>query len=652
MQSSSSAPVGRIGNGRLFVLFRLLIAAWFLFFTWRGLLVYHSYDDLMNLYGAWRKPVASFVKANIFFWTPSYRPFGGFVYHAIFSISGLNPHPLYIVYYAALLVNLWLAYLVLTRLGESEEIGAVAMLLYVVHGKLSSLYYSAGAMYDVFCFLFFSSALLIYLRARERGRLPGLWGTLGFLACLVCALNSKEMAVTLPVIVLLYELIFHPPDFRSVRALARWLLQEGRTALLGALCVLIYLPAKLGLGGIAHEAEYVPSYTWTRWLEDTGIYLSYVIYRNNPAKHFGVTPLAPLGVAVFLAVLIVIGLWARSRVVWFGLFFFVITLLPVSFIPGRLGFVLYLPLAGLALAMAAALVRLKESLWSRFAESRAMLSPRSASIALFVVTALVMAVIDYHFRPRAPRAADSPYKQTLAEFSRLYPSLPHGATILFVHSPLDDNWAMAFLLKLFYRDPDLFITQLHGPPEQRIPLDQLPRYDHIFDFENGHYIELDNADAQLSIQLHLVKASTGNGVFGEMMTIGSPGAAQYVVKGVLITDPEAVGYWTLDQAELRFQLSTVQHHVFREHFYLPPETFQQTGPLRIDFYVNGHLLDQARFAQAGDVVYQHDVPIEWLATAGFTMVKMWIHNPYIAPRDGARLGVLLRSAVFIPVGAS
>ena len=150
-----------------------------------------------------------------------------------------------------MLLNLWLAYLVFTRIGGSREIGAIATLLYCFHGKFDYLYYNAGSMYDVFCFLFFFLALLIYLRARVEGRFLGVWETLGFLVCLVCALNSKEMAATLPVIVLVYELIFHPPDFRSLRALIRWCFREGRMALLGALCVLIYLPAKLGSAGIA-----------------------------------------------------------------------------------------------------------------------------------------------------------------------------------------------------------------------------------------------------------------------------------------------------------------------------------------------------------------------------------------------------------------
>jgi hypothetical protein len=377
-----------------------------------------------------------------------------------------------------------------------------------------------------------------------------------------------------------------------------------------------------------------------------------LLYRNNPLVPLGVTPFTPLGVAAFFAVLIAVAFWMRSRVVWFGLLFFVIALLPVSFIPARLGFVLYLPLAGLALYVAVCLVRFKESLYRLVSEDLhgriPPFSPVSASVALFIATALVISVIDFRHWPRAPDPQYSPNKSTIAEFSRLYPSLPHGVKILFVHTPLDQNWDMLFLLRLYYRDTDLFLTELNGPPEQRIALDRLPQYDHIFDFEDGHYVELDNADAAQSVQLHLIKVANPSDAFGEVMIIGRPGAAQYVVKGVLVGDPKADGYWTLDETELRFRLSSVQHHVFREHFYLPSETLKQTGPLIVDYYVNGHLADQARFAKDGDTVYQHDVPVEWLKTDSLTTVRMRVHNPYISPRDGVRLGVLLRSAVFAP----
>jgi hypothetical protein len=171
------APSTASGDGKLLlpVLAGLFIAGLFLFFTWRGLLLYYTGDDLMNLYGYWSKPVSALVKGNIFFWTPYYRPFGGIIYRTLFAIFGFNPAPVYVLFYGAMLLNLWLAYLVFKRIGRSREIGAIATLLYAFHGKFDYLYYNAGSMYDVFCFLFFFLALLIYLNARLQGRFPGLW---------------------------------------------------------------------------------------------------------------------------------------------------------------------------------------------------------------------------------------------------------------------------------------------------------------------------------------------------------------------------------------------------------------------------------------------------------------------------------------------
>jgi hypothetical protein len=647
--SSTITPTTQAGRGGTLraILAGLFIACFFLFFTWRGLLVYYTGDDMMNLNIYLSKPVSALVKGNFFFWTPYYRPFGGFVYRSLYGIFGFNPYPTYVVFFAAMLVNLLLAYQVLRRIGGSREIGAIATLLWSFHGKLDYLYYNAGSMYEAFCFLFYFLTLLIYLRARLQGRLMRIGETIGFLASFICALNSKEMAATLPVMVLIYELLFHPPDFRSLRALWRWIFREGRMALAGAFCVLIYLPAKLSPEGLTGSPAYVPHYNWNQYLSDTGLYLADLFYRNNPSVPLGVTPLTPLGVGCVFAGLIAVALWMRSRPMWFGLLFFVIALLPVSFVSPRLGFVLYIPLAGLALYAAVCLVRIKDKLRALIPSFGAV-SPASASVALFVLMAVIMSVINVKHWPLAPDPRYSPYKLAAAEFPRLYPRMPRGAKLLFVHSQLDDNWDMVFLLRNLYRDNDLYITMLNGPPEQRVPLERLGHYDHIFNFESGHYVELDNTDAARSVLQDLRKVALPSVVLGEAFTTGKPGAAQYLVKGVQVGPPEQAGYWTLDHPEFRFRLTTTKHHWFMERFFRPLNCLQRDGPLRVDFYVNGHLLDHAVFAKDGDSLYQHDVPAKWLKTDGFTTVRMDIHNPYVAARDGAKLGVVLLGASFNP----
>ena len=112
-----------------------------------------------------------------------------------------------------------------------------------------------------------------------------------------------------------------------------------------------------------------------------------------------------------------------------------ICLLPVSFVEARLGFVLYLPLAGMALYAAVCLVRFKDKLRALIPSFGAV-SPESAMVGFFIVMAVIMSVIGYKHWPRAPNPRYSPYKIAAAEFPRLYPRLPHGAKLLIVHAPL------------------------------------------------------------------------------------------------------------------------------------------------------------------------------------------------------------------------
>ena len=61
----------------------------------------------------------------------------------------------------------------------------------------------------------------------------------------LCALNSKEMAVTLPVIVLIYEIIkyYHRPNRQT---LFEWVWRDALPTLIAALITTVYCYAKFG----------------------------------------------------------------------------------------------------------------------------------------------------------------------------------------------------------------------------------------------------------------------------------------------------------------------------------------------------------------------------------------------------------------------
>src|SRR5262245_56020616 len=151
---------------------------------------------MMNVYGAW------------FRFTNSDRPMGALFYRVVFAGFGLNPLPYRIGCFLLLGVNLGLLYSFCRRLTGSREIALLACLLGAYHAQLADLYYSTGTVYDLLCYAFYYGAFVYYMKVRDTGDVPGWLQTLGVLALYLGALLAKEMAVTLPVFLVIYDLLY------------------------------------------------------------------------------------------------------------------------------------------------------------------------------------------------------------------------------------------------------------------------------------------------------------------------------------------------------------------------------------------------------------------------------------------------------------
>src|SRR5205085_568762 len=116
-----------------------------------------------------------------------------------------------------LLANIFLTYAVARRLSDSREVGALAALLGCYHSSFAPLYFDTGYIYDVLCYFFYFAALLIYLRTRQSGREFWGWPLAATAVLYICALNSKEMAVTLPLVIVIYELLYRKAPRRAAR---------------------------------------------------------------------------------------------------------------------------------------------------------------------------------------------------------------------------------------------------------------------------------------------------------------------------------------------------------------------------------------------------------------------------------------------------
>ena len=227
-----------------------------------------------------------------------------------------------------LLVNAALLYRLARLLGAPELTAWLAALIAAYHAGLVNLYWDTAHVYDALCAVFFSAALICYVAARATGGRLTIGRTAAFFALFLCALNSKEMAVTLPAVLIAYEFLYHRQD------------RSWRVPLIAAVLSAIFIWGRV-LHGLAAQAAYAPSASWRRMLE----------FQQHAWRNLLLLDRDPGWVAVAVIWLALTYLAFRRdrpilRLCWVIL---VVTPLPVEFLEGRGEAVLAVPLIGAAI---------------------------------------------------------------------------------------------------------------------------------------------------------------------------------------------------------------------------------------------------------------------------------------------------------------
>ena len=419
----------------------------------KGLGAGFTTDDLVNLPTYFNQTPAALVKANILYCSPFYRPMGAVFYRPLFALFGFRPLPYRIFCFALLLGNLALAYLAIQGITASAEMAAIATLIGAFHPRLVDLYWNNGTIYDILCFTFFFGALLYYVRVRRSGPILDLRHTAVFLALYVAALDSKEIAVSLPVVVILYELIYFAPAERALRDLIQWATTECRLALVAGIMTAPYIWAKLlPQSPFSQLTTYHFGLSPHLFLATLGAYLDALFYQDH---WFGM-----IQTALLLAAMLGLALLLRSRHLVFAWAFLLFSFLPIAWIPARAAYVLYIPLVGWSLYTGALLASIRELLFS----SRMPLAVvRFAQCALFllVLLGLLRAYRVQRLRMYGETTLAQPaIRSVLAQLDKLHPALPHGARVLALNDPLPQKYDLLCLLRLYFHDATLQVDQV------------------------------------------------------------------------------------------------------------------------------------------------------------------------------------------------
>jgi hypothetical protein len=442
-------------------------------FAGGGLRAYFTGDDLMNAYQYWSRPAIQLIKEGVLFFPAEVsRPLGALFYSPLLTLFGLNPLPFRIVCMALLLVNLGLLYLFCLRLSRSREVAVLACVIGAYHAHLGDLHFNSGTIYDLLCFSLFYLLLIYYFRIRDEGAYPAFWQTVTLLALYVAALDAKEMAVALPAILAAYELVFHPPQ-----RLRGWFVREGRFLLLTVPVTLAYILSRVtGPHRLVTNPAYYPNISFNAFMTGWKHYMYALFYAAIP---FGRTHVVILWTALLLIALI-----ARRRELIFAWLAIMIGVLPIIFIEPRGLYGIYMTLPAWYLFAAVSLTLLRDLLIRGSQAISTVFEVRTQQFVLFVAAVLLMFAIHRQQNPQTPVAntANDPVRLVYEQLVTRYPSMPPGASILFLSDPFEPyDYSLTFLFRLHYRDKELRVDRvkvLGAMPDA----EALKSYLHVFDF--------------------------------------------------------------------------------------------------------------------------------------------------------------------------
>jgi hypothetical protein len=454
--------------------FAAALLAYFLFFTYDGLRVHFAIDDIGNighyyLQGPWRLALSQFT-----LWHGDYRPMGGLFYVPILMFAGLNPAPYQVVLLLILLLNVYLIYRLARLLGAGELAAGAAAIVVSYHAGLHNLYYNAAFVYDALCCLFYVAALVYYVRIRQSGRLPGARQIALFLLIFLCALNSKEMAVTLPLTLLVYESIYHRPlSVASLRTVA----------FAGALTAVDVFGKLFGPDALANAEAYHPVFALHRVRDFQRTSLSDLLF--GWGSGWG-------GILLLWAVLAYLA-WRRDRpILRFLWWFMVLTPLPIEFLVGKSQACLYVPMVGWAIFGSVLMVDLASSLAGVLEAEpfvrrlgRSGLTLLLLAIAIFFWTRQNLHYKRVYAEPVMASLGHESW-DVIRQFRALNPHVRPGSKVAFLDDPFH-SWDMLFLAELWFRDRTLDIhVQRHGPLTE----EELAKMDYVFTFQDGKLMQL------------------------------------------------------------------------------------------------------------------------------------------------------------------
>lgn len=282
-----------------------------------------------------------------FSWIASLSPFSGLwrpmfylLWAMIFKIAPTNPVPYHVAHLGLHLFSISAVWALGRMLLDNRFAALAAAFFFALHkANAGGVMWNSGAT-DTLAVTFAIPAFCCYLFYRDTAP-KRRW--LLLLSCVLyyLALKSKLMAITLPILLVLYELCLVSQPFRTkIINIIRlqwpyWVISA------------VYLWAFLAQG-LPAEGAYEPVFSIGHFLESANWYLSRILFDVDPSRQ--------TLLSVFLGAALILAIVLRNRQMVFGWLWFLISLGPVAPLAAhRSETHLYLPIIGFCIYTAALL---------------------------------------------------------------------------------------------------------------------------------------------------------------------------------------------------------------------------------------------------------------------------------------------------------
>jgi hypothetical protein len=272
---------------------------------------YFSDDELDNVSWAPHVPLSTFAGtlATPRFLSGNFRPVGHFYFFLGGRAFGMD-FPKYIFpIHAIHLLNVWLLWLLIRRLGGTAQAAGAGCVLFAFHMAVFDLYWKPMYVFDLLCATFCLASMLLWTHGRWVLSFAAFW----------LAYKSKELAVMLPFVLAAYEY---------------WLGKRRWKPLIPFVATSL----SFGLQGLLLNPHRNDEYAFRLSgydLKQTGRFY---------ADKLLLVPWAGFAVPFVPA-------FVRDKRVWFGIAALLLFFVPLAMLPGRrFGAYCYVPLIGAAIA--------------------------------------------------------------------------------------------------------------------------------------------------------------------------------------------------------------------------------------------------------------------------------------------------------------